>query len=107
LTILNRNIISSDDRRKARRRFCHSLSQDPQQCSAVPKWPHCSYGTKRSLPNSGLRSLRSGRIASPANRGGKVKCTNCGQRSAPCKLRCRRKASQPGMTIGKHQPICR
>jgi hypothetical protein len=34
LMILNRKIISSDDRRKARRRFCHSLSQDPQQCSA-------------------------------------------------------------------------
>jgi hypothetical protein len=34
LTILNRKIISSDDRRKPRRRFCHSLSQDPQQCSA-------------------------------------------------------------------------
>jgi hypothetical protein len=34
LTILNRKIISSDDRCKARRRFCHSLSQDMQQCSA-------------------------------------------------------------------------
>jgi hypothetical protein len=34
LTSLNRTIISSDDRRKPRRRFCHSLSQDPQQCSA-------------------------------------------------------------------------
>jgi hypothetical protein len=34
LTILNRKIISSDDRRKPRRCFCHSLSQDPQQCSA-------------------------------------------------------------------------
>jgi hypothetical protein len=34
LTILSSKIISSDDRRKARRRFCHSLSQDPQQCSA-------------------------------------------------------------------------
>jgi hypothetical protein len=29
LTILNRKIISSDDRRKPRRGFCHSLSQDP------------------------------------------------------------------------------
>jgi hypothetical protein len=35
LTILNRKIISSDDGRKARRCFCHSLSQDPQQCSAA------------------------------------------------------------------------
>jgi hypothetical protein len=34
LTILNCKIISSDDRRKHRRRICHSLSQDPQQCSA-------------------------------------------------------------------------
>jgi hypothetical protein len=34
LAIPNRNIISSDDRRKAGRSFCHSLSQDPQQCSA-------------------------------------------------------------------------
>jgi hypothetical protein len=34
LTILNRKIISSDDRRKPGRRFCHSLSQYPQQCSA-------------------------------------------------------------------------
>jgi hypothetical protein len=42
----------------------------------------------------------------PANRGGKEKCTNCGQRSTPCKPRCRRKASQPGTTIDKHQPIC-
>jgi hypothetical protein len=33
LTILNRKIISSDDRRQARRCFCHSLSQDPQQWS--------------------------------------------------------------------------
>jgi hypothetical protein len=30
LTILNRKIISSDDRHNAGRRFCHSLSQDPQ-----------------------------------------------------------------------------
>jgi hypothetical protein len=34
LTIFNCKIISSDDRRKARGRFCHSLSQDSQQCSA-------------------------------------------------------------------------
>jgi hypothetical protein len=34
LTILTRKIISLDDRHKARRRFCHSLSQDPKQCSA-------------------------------------------------------------------------
>jgi hypothetical protein len=34
LAILNRKIISSDDRRKAGKRFCHSLSQDPQQCSS-------------------------------------------------------------------------
>jgi hypothetical protein len=34
LTILNCKIISSNDHRKARRRFCHSLSQEPQQCSA-------------------------------------------------------------------------
>jgi hypothetical protein len=35
LTILNRKIISSDDHHKPRRRFCHSLSQDQQQCSAL------------------------------------------------------------------------
>jgi hypothetical protein len=34
LTILDRKIVSSNDRRKAGRCFCHSLSQDPQQCSA-------------------------------------------------------------------------
>jgi hypothetical protein len=34
LTNLNLKITSSDHHCKARRRFCHSLSQDPQQCSA-------------------------------------------------------------------------
>jgi hypothetical protein len=34
LTILNRKIASSDDCRKPRGRFCRSLSQHPQQCSA-------------------------------------------------------------------------